>query len=90
MNACYYWNTADKVHRYSGSEDTHGKCRGQSNYRAGSSTGAGSVHLFYGDDDAGVENIEDVFFYIAFITEITAETAIYLITMKLIRKIRSK
>ncbi|HFO0254631.1 TPA: hypothetical protein ACHIDA_000775 [Raoultella ornithinolytica] len=48
------------------------------------------VHLFYGDDDAGVENIEDVFFYIAFITEITAATAIYLITMKLIRKIRSK
>ena len=48
------------------------------------------VHLFYGDDDAGVENIEDIFFYIAFITEIAAATAIYLITMKLIRKIRSK
>ncbi|MVT05632.1 hypothetical protein CD006_23945 [Enterobacter sp. 10-1] len=48
------------------------------------------VHLFYGNEDAGVENIEDVFFYIAFITEIAAATAIYLITMKLIRKIRSK
>ncbi|ELN2739357.1 hypothetical protein RJ492_006071 [Pluralibacter gergoviae] len=48
------------------------------------------VHLFYGNEDAGVENIEDVFFYIAFITEIAATTAIYLITMKLIRKIRSK
>lgn len=48
------------------------------------------VHLFYGNEDAGVENIEDIFFYIAFITEITAATVIYLITMKLIRKIRSK
>ncbi|MGK8934442.1 hypothetical protein ACRS85_17090 [Pluralibacter gergoviae] len=48
------------------------------------------VHLFYGNEDAGVENIEDVFFYIAFITEIAATTAIYLIMMKLIRKIRSK
>ena len=48
------------------------------------------VHLFYGNEDAGVENIEDVFFYIAFITEIAATTAIYLITMKLIRKIRRK
>jgi len=48
------------------------------------------VHLFYGDNDAGVENIEDVFFYIAFLTEIAAATAIYLMTMKLIRKIRSK
>ena len=48
------------------------------------------VHPFYGNEDAGVENIEDIFFYIAFITEITAATVIYLITMKLIRKIRSK
>lgn len=48
------------------------------------------VHLFYGNEDAGVENIENVFFYIAFITEIAAATAIYLITIKLIRKIRSK
>lgn len=48
------------------------------------------VHLFYGNEDAGVENIEDIFFYIAFITEITAATVIYLVTMKLIRKIRNK
>lgn len=48
------------------------------------------VHLFYGNEDAGVENIEDIFFYIAFITEITAAIVIYLVTMKLIRKIRSK
>ncbi|ECO4312761.1 hypothetical protein AB0001_004765 [Salmonella enterica] len=47
------------------------------------------VHLFYGNEDAGVENIEDIFFYIAFITEITAATAIYLVTMKLIKKVRS-
>ena len=47
------------------------------------------VHLFYGDNDAGAENIEDVFFYIAFLTEIAVATAIYLVTMKLIRKIRS-
>lgn len=52
--------------------------------------GYGVVHLFYGDNDAGAENIEDVFFYIAFIAEIAAATAIYFITMKLIRKIRSK
>lgn len=48
------------------------------------------VHLFYGNEDAGVENIGDIFFYIAFITEITAATVIYLVTMKLIRKIRNK
>jgi len=52
--------------------------------------GYGIVHLFYGDNDAGVENIEDIFFLIAFLIEIAAATAIYLITMKLIRKIRSK
>lgn len=48
------------------------------------------VHLFYGDNEAGAENIEDVFFYIAFLIEIAVATAIYLVTMKLIRKIRSK
>lgn len=48
------------------------------------------VHLFYGNEDAGVENIEDIFFYIAFITEIATVTVIYLATMYSINKIRRR
>lgn len=46
--------------------------------------------LIYGPGEIGAEAIDDTYFYLDFITAMIITTAIYLITMKLINKIRSK
>src|SRR5471030_2671285 len=47
-------------------------------------------HLMYGIGEVGAENIDDTYFYIDFIISITTTTAIYLLMVILIKKIRSK
>ncbi|BDH45143.1 hypothetical protein TUM12370_11870 [Salmonella enterica subsp. enterica serovar Choleraesuis] len=47
------------------------------------------VHLFYGNTDAGAENIEHIFFYIGFIITLFLSVIFYIMTIKLIKKIRS-
>ncbi len=47
-------------------------------------------HLIYGAGEIGAENIDDTYFYIDLITAVAITTAIYLLIVKLIKKIRSK
>lgn len=47
-------------------------------------------HLIYGAGEIGAENIDDTYFYIDFTTAIAITTVIYLLIVKLIKKIRGK
>lgn len=44
--------------------------------------------MLYGPGEIGAEAIDDTYFYISFLTNIVITTALFSITMKLIRKIR--
>lgn len=47
-------------------------------------------HIFYGPGEIGADNFYDLYFYISVIVVFSITTVIYLITMKLIKKIRNK
>ena len=47
-------------------------------------------HMLYGSGEVGADNFYDLYFYISLIVVFSITTVIYLINMKLIRKIRSK
>lgn len=45
--------------------------------------------FFYGDGEIGADNFYDLYFYISIISVFSITLIIYILTMKLIRKIRS-
>lgn len=47
------------------------------------------AHFFYGEGEIGADNFYELYFYISVITVFSITTAIYILTMKLLRKIRS-
>lgn len=47
-------------------------------------------HLLYGSGEAGADNFYDIYFYISLITVFPITTLIYYLTMKLIKKLKSK
>lgn len=47
-------------------------------------------HLIYGQGEIGADNYYDLYFYVSVITVFSMTTLIYLVTMKLIKKIRRK
>lgn len=47
-------------------------------------------HLIYGAGEIGAENIDDTYFYIDLVIAVSVTTAIYLLIVTLIKKIRSK
>jgi len=47
-------------------------------------------HLFYGPGEIGADNFYDLYTYVFIITVFSITTMIYCLTMKLIKKIRSK
>ena len=47
------------------------------------------AHFFYGEGEIGADNFYDLYFYISVISVFSITTAIYILTMKLLRKIRS-
>lgn len=47
-------------------------------------------HMIYGPGEIGADNFYDLYFYISVITIFSLTTVIYILTMKLVRKIRSK
>ncbi len=46
-------------------------------------------HLLYGPGEIGADNFYDLYFYISILTVFPITTVIYILTMKLIKKIRS-
>lgn len=48
------------------------------------------AHFLYGPGETGADNLYDFFFYISVLTVFPVTTLIYFLTMKLIRKLRSK
>ncbi len=47
-------------------------------------------HVIYGPDEIGADNFYDLYFYIHIITILPVAIFIYVMTMKLIKKLRSK
>lgn len=47
------------------------------------------AHFFYGEGEIGADNFYDLYFYISVISVFSITTAIYILTMNLLRKIRS-
>ncbi|KAA5933446.1 hypothetical protein F3I27_15875 [Pantoea sp. Bo_2] len=47
-------------------------------------------HLLHGPGEIGADNFYDMYFYISLITVFPITTLIYYLTMKLIKKLRSK
>jgi len=47
-------------------------------------------HIIYGPGEIGADNFYDLYFYISVITVFSITTVIYILTMKLIKKIRKK
>jgi hypothetical protein len=47
-------------------------------------------HMIYGAGEIGADNFYDLYFYISVITVFSVTTLIYILTMKLITKIRNK
>lgn len=47
-------------------------------------------HIIYGPDEIGADNFYDLYFYIHIITILPIVIFIYVITMKLLKKLRSK
>ena len=45
-------------------------------------------HQLYGQGEIGADNFYDLYFYISILTVFPITTAIYILTMKLIKKIR--
>ncbi|PSS51197.1 hypothetical protein C6560_06770 [Enterobacter sp. FS01] len=46
-------------------------------------------HLLYGPGEIGADNFYDLYFYISIITVFPITTVLYILTMKLIKRIRS-
>ena len=47
-------------------------------------------HMFYGPGEIGADNFYDLYFYISVVVVFSITTGIYVLTMRLLRKIRSK
>lgn len=47
-------------------------------------------HLIYGSGEIGADNYYDLYFYVSVITVFSITTLVYLVTIKLINKIRNK
>jgi len=47
-------------------------------------------HIIYGSGEIGADNLYDLYFYLSVITVFSITTVIYILTMKLINKIRKK